>query len=232
MAEQSKNIPQHLGIIMDGNRRYAKALGLPSFEGHRAGYETLKNVGDWCLDIGIRYITVYGFSTENWKRSETEVAYLMELFHKAVTEELSTFQKKGIQLRIIGEKRGLPEKLIQAFADAEMATEKNARGVLSLAINYGGRLEIMDAVKEMMREGKKPEEVTEELLADHLWTKGIPDPDLIVRTSGEQRLSNFLPWQSAYSEIYFEEKTWPALTRADFDRIIEWYANRERRFGK
>jgi len=217
---------------MDGNRRFAKEQGKPSYEGHLAGHETLKNVGDWCLEAGVKYLTVFGFSTENWKRSGDEVEFLMKLFYRAVTEELETFNKKGIRLRILGRREGLSLELAEAFDKAEKSTAGNTNANLSLAINYGGRIEILDAVKKILTEGVSAEKITEELFASKLTTNGMPDPDLILRTSGEKRLSGFLTWQSVYSELIFIDKHWPALTREDFNAILEEFANRQRRFGK
>ena len=217
---------------MDGNRRWAKERGLPSFEGHRAGYENLKRVGDWCLEAGVKYLTVFGFSTENWKRSGEEVSFLMDLFHRAVTVELDEFDKKGIRMRILGRREGLPAKLVEAFAEAEARTAKNTRATLSLAINYGGRAELVDAMRDIIKSGASAESITEETFAEHLTTHGLPEPDLIIRTSGEQRTSGFLAWQSVYSELMFIDKNWPAFSREDFDAALADYVNRQRRFGK
>ncbi len=222
---------QHLAIIMDGNRRWAKQRGLSSLQGHKAGYEKLKAVGDWCLARGIKILTVFAFSTENWKRSEAEVGYLMKLLEFALTKELKVFIKKGIRLNIIGLKSGLSKKMQLAVKNAEAKTKNNKKGILNLAINYGGRLEIVEAMKKIARHKIPAAKITEELISRNAWTAGLPDPDLVIRTSGEQRLSGFLTWQSVYSELYFIKKHWPAFTEKDLDEAIKEYNQRHRRFG-
>ncbi|HOX97108.1 MAG TPA: polyprenyl diphosphate synthase [bacterium] len=222
---------KHLAIIMDGNRRWAKDQGLPSFAGHQKGYEKLKEVMRWCQKKGVDTLTVYAFSTENWNRSEDEVNFLMTLFHKALTEELDEFHQEGIRLKVIGTRQRLAPKIVQAIADAEEKTKDNQKGNLNLCINYGGRLEIIEAVKKIVDSGVKPEDITDKLIADNLWMAGQADPDLIIRTSGEQRLSGFLTWESVYSEFLFLEKHWPDFSEADFDQAIEDFNNRHRRFG-
>lgn len=226
------NIPKHIGIIMDGNRRWARERGLPTFEGHRRGYDKVKEVGDWCLARDIKILTVFAFSRENWQRSKEEVDYLMNLLQFALTKELNEFSKRGIKLKIIGRREGLPEKVARAADEAEDRTEKNTRGLLQIAINYGGRSEIVDAVKKIIHQGAAKELVDEKLIEENLYTSGLPDPDLIIRTSGEQRLSGFLLWQSAYSELYFCQKYWPDFSEKDLDEALQWYAGRGRRFGK
>jgi len=223
---------KHLAVILDGNRRWAKERGLPSLEGHRRGYENVKDIGLAALDRGIQQFTVFAFSTENWKRSSEEVTYLMELLHRALVIELDFYIHNDVRLRVIGRRDGLSEKLIAAIDAAEKATAGNARGQFNLCVNYGGRAEIMDAVRRLVAEGAKPEDVTEELIASKMWMAGIPDPDLIIRTSGEQRLSGFLAWSGTYSEILFLDVHWPAFTREHLDDAISEFENRERRFGK
>lgn len=222
---------KHLAIIMDGNRRWAKDQGLPSFAGHQKGYEKLKEVMRWCQKKGVDTLTVYAFSTENWNRSEDEVNFLMTLFHRALTEELDEFHQEGIRLRVIGTRQRLAPKIVQAITEAEEKTKDNQKGNLNLCINYGGRLEIIEAVKKIVASGVKSEDITDKLIADNLWMAGQPDPDLIIRTSGEQRLSGFLTWESVYSEFLFLEKHWPDFSETDFDRAIEDFNNRHRRFG-
>jgi len=222
---------QHIAFIMDGNRRWAKQKGLPTLAGHQAGYNKMKQVGDWCLARGIKHMTVFAFSTENWQRSQKEVNYLMKLLKTGLTKELPTFKKKGIRLKVIGSRAGLSKDLIQAIDRAEKETAKNQKGTLNIAINYGGRLEIIEAVKKIIRQKKSPANITEELISESVWTAGQPDPDIIVRTSGEQRLSGFLTWQSVYSELFFIKHHWPALTEKDLDEILDDYNNRHRRFG-
>lgn len=223
---------QHLGIIMDGNRRWAKERGLPSFEGHRRGYNKLKQVGEWCLARGIKIFTVYAFSTENWNREKKEINYLMRLLEMGLTKELPFFMKRGIRIRVIGRRQELSERLQKAIIKAEAATKNNGQGTLNLAINYGGRLEIVEAVKKIIKEKINPSKITDKLISENIWTAGQPDPDLIIRTSGEQRLSGFLTWQSVYSELYFVKCHWPAFTEKDLEGAIEDFNNRHRRFGE
>lgn len=225
-------IPRHLGIIMDGNRRWAKARGLPSLEGHRRGYDKLKEVGEWCLDRGVKVLTVYAFSIENWNRSKEEVSYLMDLLHRALTREIDEFMRRNIRVRVIGRREGLPDN-VRAAADAIWErTKNNTRGLLQLAVNYGGQAEIVDAVRAIMLHSMIAGEVSEETIGAHLYAPDVPPADLIIRTSGEQRLSGFLTWQSAYSELYFIEKHWPDFSEQDLDAALTWFAARGRRFGK
>ena len=217
---------KHIAFIMDGNRRWAKQQGLPTLEGHRRGYNKMKQVGDWCLARGIRYMTVFAFSTENWKRSKKEVDYLMRLLEKALTKELHEFTKRGIRLRVIGSRDRLSKSVVKAIDNAEKITVNNKKGILNMAINYGGRLEIIEAVKKIIKQKKSPADITEELIDKNIWTAGQPDPDIIVRTSGEQRLSGFLTWQSVYSELFFVSHHWPAFSEKDLDGIIDDYNNR------
>lgn len=222
---------QHLAIIMDGNRRWAKKRGLPSLEGHRRGYEKMKEVGEWCLARGIKTLTVFAFSTENWRRSKNEVSYLMKLLETGLTKELPVFMERNIKLKIIGKVEELSLKLQKAIKKAEALTENNSRGVLNIAINYGGRLELVEAMKKISR-GKIPAaKINEKLISQYLYTAGQPDPDLIIRTSGEQRLSGFLTWQAVYSELYFCQNHWPAFTEKDLDKAIDDFERRQRRFG-
>ncbi len=228
----NNNIPKHIGIIMDGNRRWARERGLPTFEGHRRGYNKMKEVGEWCLARGIKILTVFAFSTENWQRSKEEVDYLMNLLHFALTKELNEFNKRGVKLKIIGRREGLPEKVAEAIDEAEKVTSRNTAGLLQIALNYGGRTELVDAVKKIVSQNVPPEKIDESAIERNLYTAGVPDPDLIIRTSGEQRLSGFLLWQSAYSELYFCQKYWPAFNEQDLDEALQWYTGRGRRFGK
>lgn len=222
---------KHLAIIMDGNRRWAKNQGLLSFDGHQKGYEKLKEVMKWCKNRDISTLTVYAFSTENWNRSEDEVNFLMNLFYKALTDELQEFHKQGIKLKVIGTRQRLSQKLVDAIVAAEELTKDNKSAILNLCINYGGRLEIVEAVKKLLASGVRAEEVDDKMITDNLWMAGQPDPDLIIRTSGEQRLSGFLTWESVYSEFLFLDKHWPDFSEADFDAAIENFNNRHRRFG-
>ncbi len=217
---------------MDGNRRWARGRGLLTFEGHRRGYEKMKDVADWCLARNIKIMTFFAFSTENWKRSKKEVGYLMGLLHRALSADLAEFQKRGLKLRIIGRREGLPKKLAAAIRKAEEVTAENKNGTLFIAINYGGRAEIVDAAKKAIASGVKPEELNEDIFHDFLYAPEAPDPDIIVRTSGEQRISGFLIYSGAYSELYFTECHWPDFSEKDLEKIIDWYGSRERRLGK
>ena len=222
---------KHIAFIMDGNRRWAKQKGLPTLEGHKQGYNKMKDVGDWCIARGIEHITVYAFSTENWKRSKTEVDYLMRLLENALTKELGEFTKRGIRLKVIGSRARLSKNIVKAIDNAEKVTANNKKGTLNMAINYGGRLEIAEAVKKIIDQKKSSQDVSEDLISDNIWTAGQPDPDIVVRTSGEQRLSGFLTWQAVYSELFFVKHHWPGFTEKDLDDILDDYHSRNRRFG-
>lgn len=192
----------------------------------------MKEVVDWCLGRGIREMTMFAFSTENWNRSKEEVDYLMGLLHFALTKELDEFKRRGIRLKIIGRREGLPQNVASAIPEAEKATAENKNGTLYIAINYGGKAEIVDAVKKAIVNGAKPEDITEESFKKFLYAPEAPEPDLIIRTSGEQRTSGFLTYQGAYSELYFTPTHWPAFSEVDLDEALSWYQNRERRYGK
>jgi len=222
----------HLGIIMDGNRRWAAEKGKSSMEGHIAGARKVREVVRWCSKRDIGYLTLYAFSTENWKRSKAEVAFLIKLIGKFLEENLKEFSKEGGQMLFIGDKSPFPESLKRRIDEAEIITRNNEKITVSILLNYGGRAEITAAVKKLVENNAKPEEITEELVAESLYTAGIPDPDLIIRTSGEQRLSNFLLWQSAYSELYFCRNHWPDFSEKDLDKALEEFSLRRRRLGK
>ncbi|HNS33617.1 MAG TPA: polyprenyl diphosphate synthase, partial [bacterium] len=211
---------KHLGIIMDGNRRWAKKRGLPPMAGHQKGYDKMKQVGDWCLARGIDFLTVYAFSTENWQRSKKEVDYLMKLLERGLTKELPQFMKKNIRLKIIGSRDKLSVSLKRAIKTAEDKTKNNTAGTLNIAVNYGGRLEVVEAVKKIVRRKIPINQISEQTISDYVWTAGEPDPDLIIRTSGEYRLSGFLTWQGVYSELYFTKKFWPDFSERDLDEAI------------
>lgn len=235
ISSKNKKIPYHLAIIMDGNRRWAKKRGLPPLEGHRQGLKTAERVGKWCKKKGVKVLTLWAFSTENWNRSKAEVNYLLKLLAKALDKKrryIQELQKEGIRLQVIGQRERLPKRLQLFIKEAEELTKDNKEGILILAISYGGRAEILKAVREMIKEKIPVERVTEEVFEEHLWTGKIPPPDLIIRTSGEQRLSGFLPWQAAYAELYFSEKLWPDFSKEDLDKAFEEYSHRQRRFGK
>lgn len=224
--------PHHVAMIMDGNRRWAKERGLSSIDGHKAGYETMKRVGDWCIDRGVKVLTVYAFSTENWKRSETEVNFLMLLLETALEKEIEYFLTRQIRLRIIGRKEGFSKKILSLIENAEKQTEHFQDFTFCICLNYGGRQEITDAVKAIVASGITEDEVTEDSVASHLYWPNMPAPDLIIRTSGEERLSGFLLWQAAYSELMWIKKFWPDLAERDVDTAFEQFNERSRRFGK
>lgn len=223
---------EHLGFIMDGNRRWARERGSDIMEGHQKGYEKFKDVAKWCLDRGIKTVTAFAFSTENWNRPKKEVSYLMKLLSLALSRDIDEFHKKNIRLKVIGRKEGLDSNILSLIKKAEDLTKNNTAGLLQLAVNYGGRTEILDAVKRMIEDKVPSENISEESFAGYLYTAGVSDPDLIIRTSGEKRLSGFLLWQSAYSELLFIDKYWPDLSASDVDYAIEEYARRERRYGR
>ncbi|MDD5144862.1 MAG: polyprenyl diphosphate synthase [Candidatus Pacebacteria bacterium] len=232
-SEKAQNIPYHVGIIMDGNRRWAKEKGLPSLEGHRRGYEKVKKVGEWCRKKGVKILTLWAFSTENWNRAPKEVNYLMRLLKFAVSKkEIKTLVKDKIRLQIIGQRERLPKDLQKAIREAEEMTKEGKEGILNLALSYGGHAEIIEAIKKIIKKGTEAKDVTEELIDENLWTAGLSYPDLIIRTSGEQRTSGFLMWQSVYSELYFSKKHWPDFSEEDLDLAFADYGKRERRFGK
>lgn len=225
------HVPRHIGYIVDGNRRWAKKHGLPTYEGHLAGYAALKEVALATLHAGAEYMTIYSFSTENWKRSADEVSKLMALTMRALKNDLSLFQKNNVRLKILGTRDGISEKLLAEIDSAEAATANNTGGTLGVCFNYGGQLEIVDAVKKIVQSGVSADDVNEELIANNLYGPEIPPVDIIVRTSGEQRLSNFMLWRAAYSELLFLDKFWPDMTKDDVTDILKEYSNRHRRFG-
>ncbi|MCX6760454.1 MAG: polyprenyl diphosphate synthase [Candidatus Nealsonbacteria bacterium] len=226
-------IPHHLAIIIDGNRRWAKAKGLPTLEGHRRGEKKLKKIGELAWKKGVKILTIFAFSTENWNRSKPEVEYLLHLLGNAFSKKtIEHYHKLGIKIRVIGQKERLSRSLQAKIEHAERLTENNKKGILNLAISYGGRQEIIWAVKNIFKKVKDEKEINEETISKNLWTEGIPDPDLIIRTGGETRLSNFLTWQSIYSELYFTNKYWPDFNERDLEEAFKNYSSRERRFGK
>ncbi len=233
MIEKTKKTPYHLAIIMDGNRRWAREKGLPTLEGHRKGYNKVQEVGDWCKKKGVKILTLWAFSTENWNRSKEEISYMMKLLAKALSKkEIDELNKKGIKLQVIGQKERLSKSLQRLAKKAEEETKNNKEGTLNLAISYGGRAEIIKAVQEIVKKKIPAEKINEELINQNLWTAGLPEPDLIIRTSGEQRTSGFLMWQGVYAELYFCQKYWPDFNEKDLDTAIASYSQRERRMGK
>ncbi len=230
--DPSWEIPVHVGIIMDGNGRWARARGLNRLAGHRAGTENLRRIVRACADFGIKYLTVFAFSTENWARPKEEVDGLMEIMEEFIDKEIDELDAEGVQIRHVGKLDGIPERLKAKIKMSIERTRHNNRLVLSVAFNYGGRDEIVQAVRKIVAEGIPPDEITEETIANHLYTAGMPDPDLVIRTSGEIRISNFLLWQSAYAEWYFTPRFWPDFGREDLIAAIADYNRRERRFGR
>lgn len=224
----STESPKCLGIILDGNRRWAKEKGLPKLEGHRKGADRLVECARWVRDRGIGHLAVYAFSTENWNRAEEEVAYLMNLFLEIAEKGLRELSKENIRIRFIGSRDQLPEKLADAMVRLEKEGEKNSF-TLWICLSYGGRAEIVAAATKAAASGHP---ITEESLRSHFWSAEMPDPDIIVRTGGEKRLSNFLTWQSVYSELFFIDPKWPDFSEQDLDSIIEEFSIRERRRGK
>lgn len=225
-------IPRHIAIIMDGNRRWAKKHGLPSYEGHRHGYKKVKEVGKWCQDFGVKFLTLWAFSTENWKRSQKEVDFLMKLLGQAlVDKEILDLKKGDVKLKVIGERSKLPQKIQAKITRAEEMTADCKEMVLILAINYGGRMDIINTVKKIVRKDFAPQEINEKVFEAHLETEAIPDPDIVIRTSGEQRTSGFLIWQAAYSEFHFCSKFWPDFAKEDLEKALSDFTKRERRFG-
>lgn len=225
-------IPRHVAIIMDGNGRWAQARGLPRLAGHRAGTDNIRRVLEGCIEAGVEVLTIYAFSTENWKRPEREVRGLMRLLEEVIERELDELHANGVQIRHSGWLDGVSERLQHRIREAVNLTKNNDRIILNVAFNYGGRREIIRAAQAIIRDGIPPEEIDEELFESYLTTAGLPDPDLIIRTGGEMRLSNFVLWQGAYSEIYSTTTFWPDFDKqALFDAFVS-YSQRERRFGR
>lgn len=233
--EENQIMPKHIAIIMDGNRRWAKQKMLPVKLGHKQGAETLKKVVRHANKIGLEYITVYAFSTENWKRSEEEVEALMSLLENYLDDFAKEADTENIVIRVLGDLTALSQSLQESIERTIERTKNNTGTIFNIALNYGGRNEIVNATREISKEileGKlKPEEINENVITEHLYTKNDPDPDLLIRTSGELRLSGFLPWQTVYSEFIFLEKLWPDFTPEDLDNAIEVFSKRNRKFG-
>jgi undecaprenyl diphosphate synthase len=234
-ATAPQALPRHLAIIMDGNGRWAKARGLPRAMGHRAGVQAVRNIVRAVGDLGIPYLTLYGFSSENWKRPPSEVSDLMGLLKSYIHDDLEDLHRHGVEIRIIGKRIDLDMDVVALIDKAEATTRGNPNLKLTIAFNYGGQDEIVDAARMIAADaaaGKfDPDSVNKELFAGYLSTNGLPDPDLLIRTSGEKRLSNFLIWQSAYAELVFTEKLWPDFTRADLLVALTEFSQRDRRFG-
>ena len=232
---EEKNMPRHIAIIMDGNRRWAKKKNLPVKLGHRQGAETLKKIVRHANSIGLEYITVYAFSTENWKRSEDEVNSLMLLLKNYLDDFAKEADTENIVIRVLGDLEPLSDELKKSISATIERTKNNTGTIFSIALNYGGRDEIVHAVKNIAKKVKNNEidisDINEDLVSNNLYTKNMPDPDLLIRTSGELRLSGFLPWQLVYSEFVFMDKLWPDFSNEDLDKAIEIFASRHRKFG-
>jgi undecaprenyl diphosphate synthase len=230
-TESGRPIPRHLAVIMDGNGRWAQARGLSRSEGHKAGTETAKRLVTRCRELGVRHLTLYTFSKENWGRPQDEIRTLFDLLVRFLNNELKSLLEQDIRLKVLGELEDFPFAVRQVLKHVMGRTERCESMTLNLALNYSGRGEILRACRRLMEQGVKPGEVTEERFSAELFTAGQPDPDLVVRTSGEIRISNYLLWQSAYAEYYFTEVPWPDFDSAQLDLALEAYAKRQRRFG-
>jgi undecaprenyl diphosphate synthase len=230
-AKQLTKTPYHLAIIMDGNGRWARSRGLPRLAGHRAGTENIRRILEGCVEHGIKILTLYAFSTENWGRPSAEVRGLMRILEQTIDRELSELHRNGVQLRHIGRLGGISEGLRQRVREAIELTRHNDRIILNVAFNYGGRAEIVDAVRRIVEGGMAPDQLDERLFSQYLYTAGLPDPDLIIRTAGELRISNFLIWQSAYAEYYATPTYWPDFDEEKLYGALLEYDRRERRFG-
>lgn len=229
-------IPEHIGLILDGNRRWAKKAKLSSLEGHRQGLDNLKAISEYAFKKGIKIMTVFAFSTENWHRDKTEVTYLLKLLKIFIKKEVKSLIKKGVRIKFLGRLNDFDKSLFLEMKKTEEITKNGTAGQLNVCLSYGGRDEIIRALKKIValytsQDKLKIPEINEDMVNKYLDTAALPDPDLIIRTSGEQRLSGFLTWQSVYSELYFTNKCWPAFTTKDFDLALDEYSHRQRRFG-
>jgi undecaprenyl diphosphate synthase len=231
MDMAGKRVPNHVAIIMDGNGRWAARRGQPRLFGHRAGTNNLRRVLEAAVRAGVKIVTIYAFSTENWHRSKEEVSGLLRILGEALAREAPKLHKNGVQIRHLGSLEGVPGGLAKRIQEAVQLTRDNDRLTLQVAFNYGGRAEIVDAVRRIIQAGLAPEEVDEALFSRYLYTAGLPDPDLIIRTAGEMRLSNFLLWQASYAEYYSTPTFWPDFNETELEVALEAYASRDRRFG-
>jgi undecaprenyl diphosphate synthase len=238
MAEinSTYTLPRHIAVIMDGNGRWAKKRGAARIFGHKSATKSVRDITEGCAELGIEYLTLYAFSTENWGRPKLEVDALMELLVSSLRKELETLMKNNVKLSVIGDVSGLPNRCITELEETINQTSDNSGLILSLALNYSGRWDILNAAKEMIKAVKDGSEnienISEEVFSTYLVTKGVPDPELLIRTSGELRISNFLLWQMAYTELYFTDVLWPDFRKKDLEEALESYQKRERRFGK
>ena len=233
-AGETTGVPRHIAIILDGNGRWAKKRGLPRTAGHAVGSENFRKIALYCRDIGVDFLTVYAFSTENWKRPEDEVKTIMRLLGKYLLEAIDTMERDKMKMRVFGDVSGLPRELQDLVAETNEISKRYEGFQANICLNYGGRAEIVHAAQQYARDlaaGKADSELTEEQFADYLYSSGIPDPDLLIRPGGEQRISNFLLWQCAYSEFYFTDVLWPDFSTAELDKAIDVFRSRDRRYG-
>jgi undecaprenyl diphosphate synthase len=226
-----EQVPTHIAIIMDGNGRWARQRGLPRLAGHKAGTENLRRILRACVEFGVKILTIYAFSTENWGRPEAEVRGLMRILEDVIDRELPELHKEGVQLRHLGNLSHLSKNLQKKVLDAIEQTKNNSQLILNVAFSYGGRAEIVHAIQQIVRNGHKPEEIDETLVGQYLYTSDLPDPDLIIRTSGELRISNFLLWQAAYAEYYAAPVFWPDFDKEELRKVLLYFGQRDRRFG-
>ncbi|MDX2345898.1 MAG: polyprenyl diphosphate synthase [Legionella sp.] len=228
--------PQHVAIVMDGNGRWAEAQGLPRVAGHRAGVEAIRNIVEACPEKNISVLSVFAFGQDNWARPEKEVNFLMALFLESLQREITELHEKGVRLRVIGERQGLDDALKTLIQSVESLTENNQTLHLNIMMNYSGRWDIMQATRQLAHQVQsgevQPDDIDEALFSGMLSTAAFPEPDMLIRTSGELRISNFFLWQLAYAELYFTPVAWPEFTKAEFDKALDWFASRERRYGK
>ena len=229
-GQEISGLPRHIAIIMDGNGRWAKRRGMPRTAGHAAGAETFRRIATYCKNIGIEYLTVYAFSTENWSRSQEEVSAIMSLLKKYLHEAVDTMERDGVRLHFFGDTSVLSQELRELIEKTEKISERIDGMQANICLNYGGRDEIIHAAKAWAEDAERPE-LTEEIFSRYLYSAGVPDPELIIRPSGEQRISNFLLWQSAYAEFYFTDTLWPDFSEKDLDKALEAFKLRDRRFG-
>jgi len=230
-TKKNTRLPNHVAFIMDGNGRWAEQRGLPKLEGHRAGVENIRSIVECLNEHQIKYVTLYGFSTENWSRPADQVRGLLHLFEDAIDKEMLELHNRDTRLRHLGRTEGLPERLQLTINKAMELTKNNTGMTLSFALNYGGRTEILDTVRRIIAEGIPPQNIDEKLLNNYLYTAGLPDVDLVIRTGGELRTSNFLMWQSAYSEYHFTKVLWPDFGKKELEKALLTYSRRQRRFG-
>ncbi|MCH8864180.1 MAG: di-trans,poly-cis-decaprenylcistransferase [Chloroflexi bacterium] len=231
MKPELKRLPVHVAIVPDGNGRWAEKRGLPRLKGHQSGVKNMRTIIEYLNDYGVKYVTLYGFSTENWARPMEEISGLFRILKERIDKDVPKLHRKGIRVKHLGRLGELPQWLQDSVNRAVELTRNNSGMVLGLAFNYGGHIEIVDAIRRIVAEGIPPEKIDEKLVSDHLYTAGLPDVDLLIRTADEVRLSNFLIWQTAYSEYHFTKVLWPDFAKSDIDQALLAYSQRERRFG-